>query len=698
MPLFRRNVTTFAESGGTLLSGDVTISEGSNITITQSGQDLSIAASGGGSMSIGGTVTSGTTGSVLFVGSGPVLAQDNANFFWDDSNNRLGIHTASPSANLHVRGTSAQTADIMAVYNGSGATRTFAVTNDASNNSLFQFFPDNVTVTGSSRMFVDYNSTITWSLDASFTAIRVSPKHSITTAQGAANISTAFSSVPEIKNDGTFAGALGNAQTFVATPTVTAITTACSINEVTGFLSGPIGNVLTGGTLTMTSIVSFRASASVLAGVTCTKRTGFQIDNTIVAGTLSSQTGIHIASLSGAPAGSNFAIVSEGLTTHSKHGGNFGILMDPTVDNPGSRLHVQSSAANLLLLDTVGSNPSFWIRARDASANTLYQMTSLTYVEHLVSAATISATANIISLPAVTHTVDTNVAISFINSSATFNQTVTVSTANSFFLNNSTYKNATSLSGGTFSNCRTYASTPTIQADTNAWTVSLYMAGTDNPTFSRINAGTLAVTNWMSWRSLGTVGAGVTITNRVGFQVDAVTNSGTITNDIGVNVDNIAGGTLTAGFRSQVNSGTGKWGFFASGTANNAFGGLVSLNKTTAPAVSCDISGAVAYSKSTVSLTADNQAIVTANISYISLSSNNATASNRDFVLNQSTVAGQILVLEWTGTNAGQMIDDVAQGGGGNTRLSANWVPTQYDTLTLISNGTDWIEISRSTN
>ncbi len=50
--------------------------------------------------SIGGTITSGTTGSVLFVGAGPVLAQDNANFFYDDTNNRLGLLTAAPTHSL----------------------------------------------------------------------------------------------------------------------------------------------------------------------------------------------------------------------------------------------------------------------------------------------------------------------------------------------------------------------------------------------------------------------------------------------------------------------------------------------------------------------------------------------------------------------------------------------------------------------
>lgn len=50
---------------------------------------------GGGGMSIGGTVTSGTTGSVLFIGSGPVLAQDNANFFWDDTLDQLDLSSSS---------------------------------------------------------------------------------------------------------------------------------------------------------------------------------------------------------------------------------------------------------------------------------------------------------------------------------------------------------------------------------------------------------------------------------------------------------------------------------------------------------------------------------------------------------------------------------------------------------------------------
>lgn len=50
------------------------------------------------------TLDAFTTGSVLFVGASKVLSQDNANFFWDDTNNRLGIGTSAPAQKIHVVG------------------------------------------------------------------------------------------------------------------------------------------------------------------------------------------------------------------------------------------------------------------------------------------------------------------------------------------------------------------------------------------------------------------------------------------------------------------------------------------------------------------------------------------------------------------------------------------------------------------
>lgn len=55
---------------------------------------------------VAGTVTPGgfTAGSVVFANSSGALAQDNASFFWDDTNNRLGIGTTEPNDSLHVDG------------------------------------------------------------------------------------------------------------------------------------------------------------------------------------------------------------------------------------------------------------------------------------------------------------------------------------------------------------------------------------------------------------------------------------------------------------------------------------------------------------------------------------------------------------------------------------------------------------------
>lgn len=47
------------------------------------------------------TLPSLTAGSVLF-SNGTTIAQDNANFFWDDTNNRLGLGTASPAYKLEI--------------------------------------------------------------------------------------------------------------------------------------------------------------------------------------------------------------------------------------------------------------------------------------------------------------------------------------------------------------------------------------------------------------------------------------------------------------------------------------------------------------------------------------------------------------------------------------------------------------------
>lgn len=49
-------------------------------------------------------VTGLTQGSILFAGATSNITQDNSNFFWDDSNNRLGIGNTAPTNKLNVQG------------------------------------------------------------------------------------------------------------------------------------------------------------------------------------------------------------------------------------------------------------------------------------------------------------------------------------------------------------------------------------------------------------------------------------------------------------------------------------------------------------------------------------------------------------------------------------------------------------------
>ena len=92
-----------------------------------------------------------------------------------------------------------------------------------------------------------------------------------------------------------------------------------------------------------------------------------------------------------------------------------------------------------------------------------------------------------------------------------------------------------------------------------------------------------------------------------------------------------------------------------------------------------------------VSLTADDTVITASDTSYIALSSDSAVATDRTFTLTAGA-DGQRLTIVFTGANAAELLD------AGIHKLSADFLPTGDDTLDLISDGTDWYELSVSAN
>jgi hypothetical protein len=103
-------------------------------------------------------------------------------------------------------------------------------------------------------------------------------------------------------------------------------------------------------------------------------------------------------------------------------------------------------------------------------------------------------------------------------------------------------------------------------------------------------------------------------------------------------------------------------------------------------------------STTTIPVTADNQVVQT-HSGYVRLSSDSATASNRSIVLTAPLKTGQLLFLENVQSAFFvQLLNGQANSSGsGVCFLNRDWSALgQKDSITLISDGVNWIELSRS--
>jgi hypothetical protein len=101
---------------------------------------------------------------------------------------------------------------------------------------------------------------------------------------------------------------------------------------------------------------------------------------------------------------------------------------------------------------------------------------------------------------------------------------------------------------------------------------------------------------------------------------------------------------------------------------------------------------------STVNVTADGQAVTVGARSYIQFTSNNVPAS-RTITLSNGLRVGQILILQvmdQVSTNGIELLDTFP--GTVGPKLSDNWSGLEFDTLSLIWDGVQWVETSRSNN
>lgn len=100
-PLAGTEVLPIVQSGTTkkVAVADLTAGRAvSALSLTLTGSPLGVGSGGTG------TSTTFTAGSVVFAGASGVYSQNNSKLFWDNTNNRFGIGTASPTHQLHVSG------------------------------------------------------------------------------------------------------------------------------------------------------------------------------------------------------------------------------------------------------------------------------------------------------------------------------------------------------------------------------------------------------------------------------------------------------------------------------------------------------------------------------------------------------------------------------------------------------------------
>jgi hypothetical protein len=151
---------------------------------------------------------------------------------------------------------------------------------------------------------------------------------------------------------------------------------------------------------------------------------------------------------------------------------------------------------------------------------------------------------------------------------------------------------------GTVTNARIFDTAFTVSGAGGVTTGDHFVAN------APVLSSTGAVTSLFGFRT-GNLGHATLVTNAIGFQ----------------QADFTGAATLTVGYRSEMSSGTGKWGFQHNGTANNAFAGNTRIGSNVAPTVALDVTGSAAVSGDTT-LGSDSSDTLTVNAGTWTLGSN----------------------------------------------------------------------------
>lgn len=156
---------------------------------------------------IGDTIAGGTAGSILFLGLGSTLAQDNANLFYDDTNNFVGLGNNTPSATLDLVGTFQ--------YVDGNQSNGYVLTSDANGNATWQNNPAGTGYDTIQNSGVSVTQRSTINLSTLLTATDSGGKTALTI--NVANLATDSTFITDITSNTTFLNNIANSATFVTT-------------------------------------------------------------------------------------------------------------------------------------------------------------------------------------------------------------------------------------------------------------------------------------------------------------------------------------------------------------------------------------------------------------------------------------------------------------------------------------------------
>lgn len=679
-------ITTVSVSGSSPLYGGVILQADTGTSLSQTSQVIKIGAS----PTIGGTIVGGTSGSVLFVGlsgGNPILQQDNANFFWDDANNRLGLGTITPSSHLQitnaasgdiaviVKAAASQSADLWEAQNSSGTVMT-----NYNSKGWLNFGPANYT-SGQTQKFITINdgTTITGNALNPVSAVIAAGTYNFTADQAAFANHLIFLHSTVYKNDPSLTGSIGLANIhFYNAPTYQADTNATTSNTVgAGFGDNPTFSRINAGTLTVGQWINFQAGGTSNTGVTITNRRGLWVNN-VAGGTITTQTGVEIDDISTGT--TKIGIRQKGTNAHNRIVGATSIGNDAA---PTAQLDVipATSATIGQLIKGAASQSADLLRFQNSSGTNLASFTALGNLVVGYDSISTSNSTTYITTNNATATINAAVLNTGLTNSGIFLMTASQTGGSILGVNNTyTVINGTSFTGNIGPTEVGFLNQITFTGDTNATSIATTsgVGFLDNNTFNRANAGTLAVTEWNGFKASGTSATGVTITNRRGLWINDI-SAGTITTQTGIEIDDLTNGTTKIGIRQK---------------GTNAHNRLVSktyVGSDTAPTTQLQVLGDFCTTQTAVTMASPTSLTTTGSNSF------KISAASGNFTVNASTAgtAGQFLFLQWSADAGGSRT--ITYGTNFNsTGTQTSGGASKAATSLWMSDGSAWREMCRT--